>query len=275
MSRTDRIALLLSLLAVLAGYLIAVRVYESMAHIEDEVAYVWQAQAIAGGELTLPSPPHPKSFLVPFVVDYEGKRFGKYPLGWPVMLALGVALGIRPLVNALLSGAAVWLTYRLGQKIFGDTVGLLAAGLTLSSPFFLMNSGTLLSHPMGLFLSVAFALAWLDAWDTERHKTKPAYWSWLAIVTAGLSMGLLAITRPLTAVGVLLPFALHGVYLLFRSDRQGRLRLVVFGLILLFFVGLHFLWQFAVTGDAGLNPYTLWWEYDKVGFGPDVGRKEG
>jgi hypothetical protein len=37
---------------------------------------------------------------------------------------------------------------------------------------------------------------------------------------------------------------------------------------------LHFLWQYAVTGDATLNPYTLWWEYDKVGFGPGVGRTE-
>ena len=34
---------------------------------------------------------------------------------------------------------------------------------------------------------------------------------------------------------------------------------------------LHFLWQFAVTGDPTLNPYTLWWPYDKIGFGPGVG----
>ncbi len=117
-------------------------------------------------------------------------------------------------------------------------------------------------------------MAWLDAWDTEGAKTKPDYWPWLAITTAALSMGLLISTRPMTAVGVLLPFALHGLYLLFRTDRQGRWRLVVFGLIVLFFVALHFLWQFALTGDAALNPYTLWWEYDKVGFGPGVGRRE-
>jgi hypothetical protein len=38
--------------------------------------------------------------------------------------------------------------------------------------------------------------------------------------------------------------------------------------------GLNFLWQYAVTGDPLLNPYTLWWPYDKVGFGPGVGRTE-
>jgi hypothetical protein len=50
-----------------------------MAHIEDEMAYVWQAQAIASGHLTIASPPIPKSFLIPFVIDYAGQRFGKYP----------------------------------------------------------------------------------------------------------------------------------------------------------------------------------------------------
>ena len=71
-SFSDRLALLLSLLAVVAGWLVTDRIYESMPHIEDEMAYTWQAQAIAGGHLTLPSPPQAKSFLVPFVVDYNG-----------------------------------------------------------------------------------------------------------------------------------------------------------------------------------------------------------
>ena len=151
MSRADRIALVLSLLAVVAAFLVADRIFENIAHLEDEIAYLWQAQAIAHGDLTLPSPPHPHSFLVPFVVDYKGLRFGKYPLGWPVLLGVGVRLGVRNLVNPLLAGLGVWLTYRLGKKIFGETVGLLAAGLTLTSPFFLVNSGSLLSHPAAAF----------------------------------------------------------------------------------------------------------------------------
>jgi len=38
---------------------------------------------------------------------------------------------------------------------------------------------------------------------------------------------------------------------------------------------LHFLWQYALTGDPLRNPYTLWWEYDKIGFGPGHGVLEG
>ena len=137
-SLSDRIAILLSLFAVLASVFVAERVYEQMPHLEDEMAYVWQAQAIARGQLTVPSPPEPKSFLIPFVVDYQGQRFGKYPLGWPVLLSFGELAGLRFLVNPLLAGFGFWLIYRLGKQVFSQTVGLLAAGLTLTSPFFLL-----------------------------------------------------------------------------------------------------------------------------------------
>jgi hypothetical protein len=269
MRRSDIIALLLSLLAVLAGYLVHDRIFERLAHIEDEMAYVWQAQAIAGGHLSLPSPPEPKSFLYPFVVDYNGQRFGKYPLGWPVLLAIGERFQFRFLVNPLLGGLGVWLTYRLGKKVFGAPVGLLAAFLTLTSPFFLMNTGSLLSHPFGLVLSAAFALAWLDSFCSPQS-ARP----WLASLVAGGTLGALVLTRPFTALAVALPFGLHGLYLLARGDRPARRRLIVIGLIVLGLACLHFVWQYALTGDARLNPYTLWWPYDKVGFGPGTGRAE-
>jgi hypothetical protein len=266
MSRADRIAILLSLIAVLVCYWIGVGVFESMAHLEDEYAYLWQAQAITRGQLTLPTPPDQHSFLIPFVVDYNGHRFGKYPPGWPVVLAFGEAFGLRSLVNALLAGFGIWLTYRLGKKTFGETVGLLAAGLTLVSPFFLMNSGSLLSHPLGLVLSAAFAMAWLDAfWNPAFPRP------WLPALTAAFCLGVLALTRPMSAVAVALPFALHGLVLFIKGSRSDRLRLLGFGVVTAAIAGLYFAWQWAVTGDPLLNPYTLWWPYDTIGFGPGVG----
>ncbi|HSF80542.1 MAG TPA: glycosyltransferase family 39 protein [Anaerolineales bacterium] len=276
MSRLDRLAFLISLLGVLLAVLVTERVFERMAHLEDEMAYVWQAQAISKGYLSLPSPPEPHSFLVPFVVDYNGQRFGKYPLGWPALLGVGIILGGRQLVNPVLSGLALWLIYRLGKRIFGKTVGLLAAGLTLTSPFFLLNSGSLLSHPFGLVLSASFALAWLAAWEIgPRNRVKPAARSWLSVVVAALTLGLLGLTRPLTAVGLGLPFAVHGLFLFVRGDRQVRTQLLAFCAIVLGLGSIHILWQYAVSGDPWLNPYTLWWSYDTVGFGPGHGRVEG
>ncbi len=270
MKRTDRIALLFSLLAVLAAYIVADRIFERMAHIEDEMAYVWQSQAISRGYLTLPSPPLPKSFLVPFVVDYNGLRFGKYPIGWPVVLAAGERLGVPYLVNPLLAGLGVWLTYQLGKRLFGGTVALLAAGLTLVSPFFLLNSGSLLTHPLGLVLTIIFALGWLDAFNTPGITRR-----WLPALAAGGALGLLALTRPLTAVAVALPFGIHGLVLLVRGDATTRRNLVLFGVTAGALSLLLFVWQYAVTGSATLNPYTLWWSYDKIGFGPGHGHLPG
>ncbi|MBN1537557.1 MAG: glycosyltransferase family 39 protein [Anaerolineales bacterium] len=276
MSRIDRIAVFLSLLAVLAGYFVATRIFEQMAHLEDEMAYVWQAQAIAKGHLTLPSPPYPKSFLTPFVVDYNGQRFGKYPPGWPAMLALGVIFNARALVNPLLAGLCVWLTYRLGKRLFSPVVGLLAAVFTLTSPFFLINSGSLLSHPFGLFLCLVFVLGWLDSWYPEDSgSTLPSWRGWLPLAASAIALGLLILTRPLTAMGVSFPIIFHGSYIFIRGDRKTRWRLSIFCLVVLTLAGLLFVWQAAVTGDPLLNPYTLWWEYDKVGFGEGFGRAEG
>jgi 4-amino-4-deoxy-L-arabinose transferase-like glycosyltransferase len=269
MTRADRIALVISLIAVLATYYVTLRYFEGIPHLEDEIAYVWQARAIAGGKLTVPSPPQSESFLVPFVVDHNGQRFGKYPLGWPVVLAIGIRLGIRSMVNPLLAGLGVWLTYRLGKKIFGEAVGILAAVLTLTSPFFLINSGTLLSHSFGLVLSTTFALAWIDGFGAREGMRRT-----LPTIVAGLSLGVLVLTRPLTALAIALPFAIHGLYLLGRADWHTRRHVLAVGGLALSVGAITFLWQYAVTGDALLNPYTLWWPYDKVGFGEGFGLTE-
>jgi hypothetical protein len=270
MSRFDRLALLLALIGFLASTLIAERVFEGIPHLEDEMAYVWEARVISHGYLDLPSPACPRCFLVPFVVDFHGLRFGKYPIGWPVVMALGILLGARQLVNPLLAGFTVWLIYLLVKKVLDEKTALLAAFLTVVSPFFLMNSASLLAHPLGLMLSASLALTWLDTFDP--HTRLPR---WLTATVAGLSTGVMMLTRPLTAVGVALPFAIHGIILLIKGDRKTRLWVLYIGILSAALVSVYFLWQLAVTGDLWKNPYQLWWIYDTIGFGPGVGLNQG
>lgn len=262
----DGLALLISLAAVAAAAFVTQRTFEALPHLEDEFANTWQAKVLAEGNLYLPTPDYPDSFLVPFVVDYQERRFSKYPPGWSLLLAMGIKLGLRAWINPLLAGVGVWLTYLLGKRVFNEKVALLAAGLTLTSPFFLINSGTLLNHPLGLVLSTGFALAWLNAFcmPDEKHP-------WIHTCAAGLLIGLMALTRPWTAVGLAIPFAVHGVFILIRGDQQRRLRLLIFGLLAAACASLLFLWQYLVTGNPLLNTYTLWWPYDKVGFGLGFG----
>lgn len=276
MTRIDRVALLICLCAFAAAVFISTNIYENMPHIEDEIAFVWQAQAIERGRLSVPSPqPNPDSFLVAFVVDYQGQRFGKYPIGWPALLAVAQKLHIRHLLNPFLTGLAVWWIYRLVKRLIDERTALLAAFLTATSPFVMLNAGTLLSHPWSLLLSVVFCAAWLDTFGPANPALPAQYARRLPVVTAGLALGILALTRPWSAVGVFLPFAVHSLFLLVRGSREKRMLLLTVGLIAGTLSALLFAWQFAVTSDPWLNPYTLWWPYDRVGFGPGHGLNPG
>ncbi len=273
--RADIAALALALLAGLTAALVADRVFERMPHIEDEFAFLWQAEVMADGHAYLDSPPEPRSFLVPFVVDYEGRRFGKYPPGWPAALSLGARLDAAWLVNPILGILAIWLIYRLGSRVGGKGVGLLAALLAGTSPMYLMLTGNLMAHTFSLVLGAAFSLAWFDLFLEREARQVPTRWEGrLLPPLAGLSFGLLVLTRPVTALALGVPFAVHGLILLARGGQAVRRRLMIIGGLALAVGGLLPLWQAALTGDPGLNLYTLWWPYDRYGFGPGIGVKE-
>jgi 4-amino-4-deoxy-L-arabinose transferase-like glycosyltransferase len=270
--KTDAIALGLALIGGVASFLVADRVYERLPHLEDEFALLWEAEVMADGKVYLPSPEAPKSFSVPFVVDYDGQRFGKYPPGWPAALSLGARFEAPWMVNAILTGVSIWLTYRLASKIVSERLSLLAAALTLLSPMFLLLSGSLLSHTFSLFLTLAFVLAWLDMFGgVESDISDKGIPTWLLILVAGLCLGLLAITRPLTAVAVAIPFIIHGVVLWIKVGGGARKRLAAVGLLAVVMALLLPYWQAMLTGDPTRNLYTLWWEYDRIGIGPGIG----
>jgi 4-amino-4-deoxy-L-arabinose transferase-like glycosyltransferase len=280
MNRYNTIAIAFTLITILLSGWVSYDIYEGLAQLEDEYAYHWQAKLTAEADLKVSSPPEAHEFLIPFVVDYDGERFGKYPLGWPVVLSFGERLGFTRLVNPLLAGLAVWLTYRLGQKLLGDKVGLLAAGLTTISPLFLTYSGSILSHTWGLVLSLCFAISWLDitadiSEKQDAFSQPPKIPGWLSVSTAGLSLGVLALSRPWTALGVAIPFGVHGIFMIWRGPNILRKKILLVGVITLLIGSIHFLWQFALTGNPLLNPYLLWWPYDKIGFGPGIGVAKG
>lgn len=278
MRKVEWIALFISLVGVVAAYLVAVRVFEAVPHVEDEMAYVWQARVLSHGQMTAPTPPDPQSMQVPFVVDANGHRSAKYPPGWPMIFALGLLLDIRTWVNPLLAGLAVWLTFRLGQKICNPLTGVLAALLMVLSPFFLINSGSLDSHPWSLVLSLIFVLAWMDTFHLGHPRELTSKFhlpSWLTVSVAGLSLGLLVLTRPITATAVALPFLVHGLVLLWSGSSGIRRLVLAIGTISLLVGSLFLVWQFAVTGNPFTDPYTLWWSFDRIGFGPGIGLEPG
>ncbi|NWF67666.1 MAG: glycosyltransferase family 39 protein [Chloroflexi bacterium] len=289
------IAILLVLFAFGMAAIISDRVFERLPHLEDEMAYLFQARVFARGEVVLDSPNPRRAFWIPFVIDFapngeDLQRFGKYTPGWPLLLALGINLGQWWVVNAFFAGLTVALVYRLGRELFNSDVGLMAAALVAFSPMALLLNATLMNHTSALFFTVLFMYAF---WRLERTadqrgnaRLRPAVWWGLV---AGAALGMVAISRPLTAVALALPFVVRsGGWLIervcaaYRQRREkiggdGRFLLTLRPLLLVGLVAILIslaipAFNRAATGDPLQNLYTLVWEYDRVGFGAGYGR---
>jgi hypothetical protein len=264
--RSTGLILLMCALALLSAASVAYLAFERLPHLEDEVAYLFQAKTMALGRLTVPSPAHPDSFWTPFVLDHQGQRFGKYPPGWPAVLSVGVLAKLPWLVNPLLAALVLYLVYRLGQALYDRRTGLLAAALGLTSPLFLVLSGSLLSHLASLMWLLLFSL-WF-VWTTQGRS--PCF-----ALGAGLALGMAVLTRPLTAMAYAVPFAAYGLVQVTRRWQPHWPHYLLVALSGGIIAALLPVYQWVVTGDPWLNPYTLWWPYDRIGFGPGIGAMPG
>ncbi len=266
----NRLPVLIAIVFFLLVALVSLGVFERIPHVEDEAAYWFQAQVFAQGRLSVPTPPLAESYWSPFVIDYQGQRFGKYPPGYPLLLSVGMAVGAPWAVNALLGALALWLVADLGRKVYSPITGLLAATLGLTCPVMLAESSSLLSHTASIFLVALFLWAFAGVYQSYQASQSSAAGKWAAL--AGLALGYLAITRPFDAVGIGLPFALYGLGQVLGPNRRSWLRPLGIAAVVAVLVGLILpLFWYGVTGQVTLNPYRFVYPYDRPGFGPDVG----
>ena len=250
--------------------------FEAVPHLEDEVAYLFQAKVFARGQMVAPLEFPQSAYWQPFVIEHEtGVRFGKYPPAWPMALAGGVLLGLPAFVNAALAALTVAMTYRLGRDAFNRDTGVIAAALMAFSPMALLLNGTLMAHTAALCWATLFMWAYLRMTRTQGGGSL----RWAAV--SGAALGLLVATRPLSAVAVALPFIVWSGIVVLKAAAGPRFTLravltplLVLSLFALLLSALVPLYNAATSGDARANLYTIvpGWEYDKVGFGPDVGR---
>ncbi|HSR31385.1 MAG TPA: glycosyltransferase family 39 protein [Anaerolineae bacterium] len=264
--KPNRLILIICILAFVATAAVAFFAFERLPHLEDEVSYLFQAKTMALGRLTVPSPAQPEAFWTPFVLDHQGQRFGKYAPGWPGVLAGGVLAGAPWLVNPLLAALSLYLVYRLGQTLYDDRTGLLAALLGLLSPLFLVLSGSFLSHLASLVWLLLFSLWFI--WTAQGRSR------WFAL-GSGLALGLAFLTRSLTAMAYTMPFVVYSLVQIVRRRHTHWSNYLLVALSGGMVAALLPLYQWVVTGDPWLNPYLLWWPYDRIGFGPDIGAMPG
>lgn len=183
----------------------------------DEYVYLYQAETMAAGRLWNPSPVLPEVFQFNYIVQAPGRAFGSFPFGWPLMLALGLGLGLPAwLVNPVLGTLTLGLVWWLGARLYSPRAGVLAAALIGISPFFLFNAASYFSHTScGLLLVGAACVA-------ARHDRSPA---WVPLVV-GLLVGWAVVTRYFTGAVGAVPIAL----LLLRPGARRARTLLLFAL---------------------------------------------
>lgn len=267
LQRMNRKVLMLCVATFILATAVSWGVFNAMPHLEDEQANLFQAKVFASGYVTVAEPAtQPDAFFIPFIVHQNGQLFGKYTPGYPLLLAIGALINQPWLINSLAAMLTVWGAYLLGRDLFDQGTGLLAAALGSISPMFVMLSGTLLAHPTAMAALIFFAWMFVRA----RRSDEPRRLSFA--IGAGAAIGLALIIRPWTAVGIGLPFALLALIDLIRSRMKLLKVFVLMAIAFALVAAIYPLFNWAATGSPLTNTYQLYWPYDSIGFGPQVGR---
>jgi 4-amino-4-deoxy-L-arabinose transferase-like glycosyltransferase len=246
-----------------ACILVSVVVYDRIPKMVDEVQFLFMGKYLSRGLLYLPSPPDQAAFQMYHAIDDGQKWYGISPPGWPAALAIGVRLGWPWIVNPLLAGAAILLTYRLLATLYSPATAVATIALLSLSPQVLFLSASFMPHAFALVCALVACLGMV----TPR---RPVAWG----VAAGVGLGLLAMTRPLEAV---LVGTTLGIWTLTRLDRRAVARLAAVAAGSLPFGVLALAYNRTLTGSATYDPLTKSFDENyypgsnRLGFGPDVG----
>jgi hypothetical protein len=230
--------------------------------IHDEAAYLLQAELLARGAWVGRTPVMPEFFEQLYVL-VTPVLASKYPPGHSLMLAPGALLGLPGLPVVLLNGITGALMFALARRVAGSSVGLLTWLVWVTCFPAIYFRASYLSE-------VTSSAAWLAAWWCLLRWRDSGPRAWLLGVAG--AVGVVAVTRPLTAVALAFPIAVVVV-----RDASARYRWRDFGLAVAVgaaCVALIPLWSARTTGSPLLTPLELYTRvyvpFDVPGFGLDT-----
>lgn len=246
---------LLCLAFATAVMVISVPVLQAFPNSSDEYVYLYQARTMTEGRLWEDSHPVEKSFGFNHIAIKDGMMVGRFPPGWPLVLALFLSAGVPAfLVGPLLALITLILFYRFAAAKYDDTIAAWASVAVTATSFFLFNSASYFSHGVCLLATVVFAMLF------ERWKVHPRF---LHAAGAGVAIGLIAITRYYTAVLIFLPYVVYLVSRYKWSSWRFFIGVAVGATPLLVFLGWY---NYSITGNV-LEPVTVWaYRSEGIGF---------
>ncbi len=187
---------------------------------DDEETYRFIAKTLLMGRVANPSPGDAAFFTNQFIVHHSGLWYGKYPIGHPLILAIGAFFHLRFLVVPLVTTATFVITHRVGERLFSRHQAAVGALLLLLSPQFVFMGATDLSHPTAsLFMMLGF---YFLLRYTERKTI-------LLAVVSGAMWGFCILVRPLP--GILFIPVISGAFLIQHGRDSFRRRLGVLAVL--------------------------------------------
>jgi len=116
------------------------------------------------------------------------------PPGYPLFLAavyvlFGHSHAAVKILQSLIGALTCVIILMIGERLFSRRVGVIASVIAAVYPFLVVYAGFLLSESVFVFLSTVFLYALLRL---REHST----WQWVAL--AGLVLGVMNLTRPVT-----------------------------------------------------------------------------
>ncbi|HJQ19911.1 MAG TPA: hypothetical protein VJ867_06130 [Gemmatimonadaceae bacterium] len=221
----------------------------------DEIAQLWHARILLSGRLALPPDPDPEFFAIDNIVD-RPIWMSQFPIGGPLVMALGLAVHAAWLLNPLLTAITSWNVYRFCRRVYGEAQARVAACVVSLSPMLLLMGGTYMNHTPTACL-VTLALAELPEWvlaEDSRARTR-------ASAVIGGSIGLALAIRPLDGVIAALLFGL--VMLRFAVRDRDRARSLLAGIAAgAVPVALLLAANWATTGSPTRFGYEVLWGAD-------------
>jgi hypothetical protein len=227
--------------------------------VQDEAAYLLQAALFAHGRWVGEAPLLPEFFAQMHVLT-EPVLASKYPPGLSLLLTPFVAIrfaALGPMVFAAITGGLIFV---LARRVAGGLVALLT--------WILWSSGSALLRYQGSFLSQTVTVAlWLATfYFLLEYRAHRRSWSLVAVAAC---VGMLAITRPVTAVALAIPVSIIAVRNVWCARAWRPFLLAAF--VTAAIVALLPLQNQMTTGDWRLSPLVVYSKrytpFDFPGFG--------
>jgi hypothetical protein len=188
---TTAFALVVAVLATAAAALFSNGVLDRQPNLVDAMAQLMHARYFAAGVLAAPAAAWGPFWHIQQSLVTDAGWVSQYPPGHTALLALGMRAGSVWLIGPLLLGVTAFVTALLAERLLPQQriIARIGALLTAASPFLIAHAGAYMSH------TSAAAFAVIAVYCAVRAADAPM-WG----IAAGVALGALFATRPLSAV---------------------------------------------------------------------------